>query len=66
MTKNDFYFIGKNIIFIRKLFEKVPFQDNHSLGIELDVAMDVISVIETDHKGDSIKIRNLLIDHWIN
>ena len=62
----SYIILGKNVKFIMKLFERVPFQDNHSLGIELDMDMQVISVIETDYKGDSVRIRTELINHWIN
>ncbi len=61
-----FFIAGKNVRYITNLFKEVPFQANHSLGVELDVSMDVISQIETDYKGNSLRIRRELISYWIH
>ena len=56
---------GKNLPFILKLLEKVPLERNHRLGIELDIPVYLLNVIEVDHKNDSKRIREEIVQKWL-
>ena len=56
---------GKNLPFILKLLEKVPLERSHRLGIELDIPVYLLNVIEVDYKNDSERIREEIVQKWL-
>ncbi len=49
-----------------KFLDKVPFQRNHMLGVQLGISFHTLSIIETNYRGDSERIRMEIVQTWLD
>ena len=57
---------GKNNInYIMNFLNKIPYQRNHRLGVELGVSLPTLNLIEVDFHGNSERIRMEIVQNWL-